>query len=183
MSMAQPGLLERLRQHGEQAAWERLVDLYSPHLFLWACRSGLPGAAAGELVRRVFDAVARKLPEFSSDWAGGFRAWMRLLAHEQRRELLQNRNPINASDTAVVPAAADALWGEEYLPLLLRTAIDVFQADLPAQEWKACQGLTMDGRPAADVARELAMPEAAVYGAEFRVLQRLRQELDGLLDP
>jgi hypothetical protein len=35
--------------------------------------------------------------------------------------------------------------------------------------------------PAADVARELAMPEGAVVQAKFRVLKRLREEAGELM--
>jgi DNA-directed RNA polymerase specialized sigma24 family protein len=37
-------------------------------------------------------------------------------------------------------------------------------------------------RPAAEVAAEMDLTSGAVYGARFRVLGRLRKELQGLLD-
>ena len=40
----------------------------------------------------------------------------------------------------------------------------------------------MQGRPAAEVARELGLSENAVYIARCRVLRRLRQELGGLVE-
>jgi RNA polymerase sigma-70 factor (ECF subfamily) len=40
----------------------------------------------------------------------------------------------------------------------------------------------VDGRPAADVARELGLTVNAVVKAKSRVLNRLRQEAAGLLD-
>jgi RNA polymerase sigma-70 factor (ECF subfamily) len=188
MSAAQPGLLQRVLQTGEQAAWGRLVELYSPHLFLWACRAGLQGTEAADLVRGVFATVAEKLPAFAVGRAGGFRASLRALAHAERRELLLKR-PVPAGRPAVlaeglppVPAAAEALWEAEYLPLLLKAAAGLMQPDFPPAEWKACWGVTVEGRPAAEVARELGGTVPDVYAAESRVLRRLRQELDGLLD-
>jgi RNA polymerase sigma-70 factor (ECF subfamily) len=178
-------LLQRLQHTGEQAAWVRLVDLYSPHLFLWACRAGLPGADAAELVRRVFATVARKLPEFRLGAPGGFRQWLRGLAHEQRGEILRERKTpasgVEANPDVVSPEA-DGLWGDEYLPLLLRSAIELYRMDFPPPEWQAFQALTLEGRPADVTAQALSMPAATVYAADSRVLQRLRQELDGLLD-
>jgi RNA polymerase sigma-70 factor (ECF subfamily) len=38
------------------------------------------------------------------------------------------------------------------------------------------------GRPAAEVAAELGIRIDSVYAAKSRVLRRLRQELDGLLE-
>lgn len=40
----------------------------------------------------------------------------------------------------------------------------------------------MENRSAADVAAELKLTPGAVRAAKFRVLTRLRTELDGLLD-
>jgi RNA polymerase sigma-70 factor (ECF subfamily) len=186
MSGSPTGLLQRLQQTGDAAAWGRLVDLYSAHLFLWACRAGLPGAEAADLVRDVFAAIAQKLPEYRTTSPGGFRAWLRTLAHARRRELLAKQKvPAGhaAPDAASpVPAVADDLWEGEYLPFLLRAAVELMQPEFPPSDWKACWGVAIEGRPAADVARELGLTVAAVYAAEARVLRRLRQELDGLLN-
>jgi RNA polymerase sigma-70 factor (ECF subfamily) len=40
----------------------------------------------------------------------------------------------------------------------------------------------VDSRSAAEVAAELGISEGAAYVAKCRVLRRLRQDLDGLLD-
>lgn len=47
---------------------------------------------------------------------------------------------------------------------------------------KAFQLFVVEGRPAKEVARTLAITTRAVYEAKARVLRRLRQELEGLLD-
>lgn len=180
MSVSQGSLLQRLRQSGDRAAWERLVDLYAGHLFLWACRAGLPGEDAAELVRGVFADVAAKLPQLH----GNFRPWLRDLAHARRKELLLKKVPAGAAAAEVpaVPVAAETLWEEDYLPSLLGPAVELFQGEFPPAEWKACWGVAVEGRPAADVARELGITPADVHIAEASVLRRLRLELAGLLD-
>lgn len=46
-SVDTPGsLLERLRQPGDEEAWQRFVRLYTPLLIHWAGRVGISGAAA-----------------------------------------------------------------------------------------------------------------------------------------
>ena len=42
--------------------------------------------------------------------------------------------------------------------------------------------IVVEGRAPADVARELGITLAAAYAAKSRVLHRLRQELEGMLD-
>jgi RNA polymerase sigma-70 factor (ECF subfamily) len=56
------------------------------------------------------------------------------------------------------------------------------QAEFDERTWKACWQQTVEGRRAADVARDLDMTVNMVYLAKSRVLARLRQELEGLLD-
>ncbi len=56
------------------------------------------------------------------------------------------------------------------------------QAEFPSRMWKACWEHLVHDRPAADVAAELGIAVGTVYVAKARVLGRLRQELDGLLD-
>jgi RNA polymerase sigma-70 factor (ECF subfamily) len=187
MNAPSDSLLQRSRQPGEQAAWERLVDLYTPLLYFWACRAGLQGPEAADLVRAVFAAVGQKLPELPPG-STGFRLWLRALAVGQRRELLQKRalhvgKPgTPAAEPPPIPAAADAMWEAEYLPFLLGRAVELLQGEFAAAEWKAWQALTVDGWPAAEVARELNLSLTAVYTAEAHVMRRLRRELDGLLD-
>jgi RNA polymerase sigma-70 factor (ECF subfamily) len=56
------------------------------------------------------------------------------------------------------------------------------QGDFQPVTWQAFWEHGARGRPAAEVASQLGLTLAAVYGAKFRVLARLRQELQGLLD-
>jgi RNA polymerase sigma-70 factor (ECF subfamily) len=48
--------------------------------------------------------------------------------------------------------------------------------------WQACWEFVVRDRPAAAVAAELGITVNAVYLAKSRVLRRLREELQGLLD-
>jgi RNA polymerase sigma-70 factor (ECF subfamily) len=180
MSDSLPGLLERLQQTGEQAAWERLVDMHAALLFLWGCRAGLQGPEAADLARDVLAAAASQLPLFRAGQPGGFHGWLRGLAHSQRRAVLAKRQP--PAPATAVPDAADALLGSEYVPFILGHAVEFLKAEFPAGDWKAFWGLTVEGRPAADLARELGQSVAAVYSADARVVRRVRQELAGLVE-
>ena len=56
------------------------------------------------------------------------------------------------------------------------------RADFDDTTWKACWETVVAERPAAEVAAELGLTVGAVYAARFRVLKRLRRNLQGLLD-
>src|SRR5207248_2374355 len=67
MSQTPVSLLERLRRPGEEAAWMRFVELYTPLLYYWGRRAGLQEPDAADLVQDVLTLLVRKLPEFTYD--------------------------------------------------------------------------------------------------------------------
>ena len=85
-------------------------------------------------------------------------------------------------DTAAAPDPFDSLIETEYRQQLAMRALELMQADFQPATWKACWEHAACGRPAAEVAAELGLTVNAVYLATSRVLRRLRQELEGLLD-
>ncbi|MCE9566392.1 MAG: hypothetical protein K8U57_30580 [Planctomycetes bacterium] len=61
--------------------------------------------------------------------------------------------------------------------------IGVLQADFDPRIWQAFWAFAVEGRPAADIAKELGVAVDWVYrAARLHVLPRLRRELDGFLD-
>ena len=79
-------LLERLRQPADPAAWSRFVELYTPLLYGWARRVGLPEQDAADLVQDVFVQLVRKLPDFTYDRHKTFRGWLRAVTLNKWRE-------------------------------------------------------------------------------------------------
>ena len=69
-----PTLLERLRTTTDEAAWRRLVQLYTPLLFTWARRCGESEHDAADLVQEVFAVLVQTLPAFRYDRTDKLRA-------------------------------------------------------------------------------------------------------------
>jgi len=183
-----PTLLERLRRPGEEAAWARFVELYTPLLYYWACRAGLQQADAADLVQDVLTTLVRKLPEFSYDRQRSFRGWLRAVALNRWRDQRRRRA---ARPAQVSPRALDELLGArnedpfgevEYRRELVARALQLIAGEFRPATWKAWSEHVLAGRPASEVAAELGVSEGAIYTAKSRVLARLRRELDGLLD-
>jgi len=188
MNTTPVSLLERLRRPGEPEAWERFVQLYTPLLYYWARRVGLQTQDAADLVQDVFAVLVQKLPEFTYDEHKSFRAWLRTVTLNKWRDRCKHRatariagNEAALSELAS-PDETAAFEEAEYRQHLVSHALQVMQADFQPATWKACWEYVVADRPAADVARELAITVNAVYLAKARVLARLRQELQGLLD-
>jgi RNA polymerase sigma-70 factor (ECF subfamily) len=181
-------LLKRLRQPAEQDAWARFVQLYTPLLFYWARRLGLGEPDAADLVQDVFTTLVQKLPEFRYDPHRGFRNWLRTVTLNKWRDRARRRVPVAVGgDPAALaelaaPEDSDAFGEAEYRQQLVNRALQQMQAEFAPRTWKACWEHVVTGRPAAEVAAELGISVGAVYVAKSRVMCRLRQELEGLLD-
>ena len=185
MSSTPASLLQRLRQSADPEAWRRFVRLYTPLLHYWAQRTGLAGQDADDLVQDVFTVLVKELPRFDYDPRKSFRGWLRTVAvnrwHASRRLKQVPSQPLDTIDPAD-PAAdpGELLASAEFQQLVYRRALELMQTDFPATTWTACKALVVDGRSAAEVARELGLSVGAVHAARFRVLARLREELAGL---
>lgn len=186
MTPTPASLLERLRQPNAAAAWERLVLLYTPLIYSWVRRFGLQEPDAADLVQDVFVTLVQTLPTFVYDRRKRFRAWLHTVTLNKLREQHRKRSraPV-PSDLArweeQLAAEGERFWEVEYRQQLMQRALTVMSRDFQPATWKAFWEQTVEGRPAAEVAAELGLTLGAVYAAKFRVLGRLRQELDGLL--
>jgi RNA polymerase sigma-70 factor (ECF subfamily) len=183
MNTTPVSLLKRLRRPGEQAAWDRFVELYTPLLYYWARRMGLQEPDAADLVQEVFTLLVQKLPRFAYDEQRSFRGWLRKVTVNKWREK-QRRAEAAAGPLPerAGPDAAEAFWEAEYRGHLVRRALEVMQSEFQPSTWKACWETAVEGRPAAAVAAELGLSVGAVRAAKFRVLSRLCEELEGLLE-
>lgn len=186
--MRTPGsLLERLRQPFDAEAWGRFVSLYTPLIHSWARRVGLQEEDALDLVQNVFVTLLRVLPTFEYDRDRSFRRWLRTVTlNSWRNDRKRKTNRVlrgagNASQ-APGPDELQTAWDAEYQQHLVARALTVMRTDFRESTWKACWEMVVSERPAADIAAELGMTPGAVYAAKVRVLNRLREELDGLLD-
>jgi RNA polymerase sigma-70 factor (ECF subfamily) len=181
-------LLQRLRRPGQEQAWQRFTELYTPLLYYWARHLGLQPQDASDLVQEVFTLLVRKLPEFSYDRHKSFRNWLRTVTFNKWRDLQRRRadRPLASNDAALqqlaAPDNADLLGETEYRQMLIRRALQIMQDEFQPATWRACWEYVVEERPAAEVAAKLGVSVGTVYVAKSRVLSRLRQELSGLLD-
>lgn len=179
-------LLRRLRQPGDADAWACFARLYTPLLFAWARRAGLDEADAADLVQDVFVVLVRALPEFRYKPGGSFRAWLRTILLNKWREQRRRRALATAQgypvEEVAAPPADDPLDDPASRAELVRRALEPLRDEFAPTTWKAFHETVLGNRAPREVAAELGVSLNAVYIARSRVLQRLRQELDGLIE-
>lgn len=181
-------LLERVRQAADQEAWRRFVQLYAPLMYAWARGTGLQVQDAADLVQDVFAVLVQRLPAFHYDRQGSFRAWLRTVLLNKWRENHRRRvpaplDPAHGKLTELESPQDSGELGEgAHRRHHVRRVLELIENDFQPATWRAWREFVIAGRTAVDVAAELGLSVHAVYLAKARVLRRLRQELDGLLD-
>jgi RNA polymerase sigma-70 factor, ECF subfamily len=182
-------LLVRLQQEdAAPEAWARFTQLYAPLLFHWAKRLGLAASDAEDFVQDLLLHLLDKLDRFEHRGAGSFRGWLRQVATNKARERCRKRAAPAASGgtdhlrSFADDSADDPFWEVDYRRHLVARALEIMQAEFAPATWQACWQRVLEDRPAAEVAANLGLSEAAVYVYTGRVLRRLREELSGLLD-
>jgi RNA polymerase sigma-70 factor, ECF subfamily len=185
-------LLERARAR-DQAAWSRLVDLYGPLLHRWCLGAGLQPADAADVTQEVFAVVARSIDGFRHDRPGDtFRGWLYSITRNKIRDRLRKAETpgIGGTDAQRRLASVPAEDADPEPPAdpegeraLYMQAIEMIRGEFEPMSWQAFWKVTVDGRSAADVAAELGMSRNAVYLARSRILGRLREEFNGLVNP
>jgi RNA polymerase sigma-70 factor, ECF subfamily len=178
-------LLERLRLPTAQEDWVRFVRLYTPLLYHWACRLGLQEQDSADLVQDVLTLLVQKLPDFHYDQQKSFRAWLRTVMlnrwrNERRKRVVQ----VLGAAVEELPEAEpmDNLEESEYRHYIVGRALELMQAEFQPITWQAFWRHMVLGESPAEVAQMLNIRIDSVYAAKSRVLRRLRQELNGLLE-
>lgn len=191
MSSTPRTLLDRLRHphssEDQARDWSRFVDLYAPLLYTWALRQTRDEADAADLVQEVFLRLLRELPKFRYDPQKSFRAWLYTIVRHCWVDRQRRQAPVVGLEHAIQEMSdgvdpAHMLAEEEEQHFLIRRALELMERDFQPTSWHACWATVVEGRPAADVARELKITPAAVYAATARVLRRLREEMGDFLD-
>jgi RNA polymerase sigma factor (sigma-70 family) len=187
-------LLDRLKQPQPDAAdWRRLHDLYQPLIRQWLARISGLGDEADDLAQEVLVVVVRELPKFERRREGSFRAWLRQIMVNRVRTFrkLQQRRPRTGLDSdgedflaRLEDPASDLSrqWDREHDRHVFQKLLDTVRGDFEQATWEAFQRFAVEGRPAAQVAKELGVSENAVLQAKSHILKRLRAEAGDFLD-
>ena len=181
-------------QTGETDAWKDLTDLYRPLILGWLNRQGVPARDLEDLSQEVLLSVVKHLPSFQhSGNRGAFRTWLRTIVCRRAADYwraidgdTQARGGSGAA--AALQAIADPAselnrqWDEEHDRYVVHCLLDRVEEEFEPITLQAFRRLALDDVSGAEAARELGLSVAAVYVAKSRVLARIRQEAERLID-
>jgi RNA polymerase sigma-70 factor (ECF subfamily) len=193
VNVTRPSLLIRAID-GDQSAWGDLLTLYRPLVVGCLRRQAVADSEVADLVQEIFLAVYRGLPSFNHGGRqGSFRSWLRAIARNHSCDYW--RSPARRSSTTGNDKADEALrqledpasslwqfWDEEHDRHVLRCLLEMMQIEFEPATMKAFRRMALEGASGAEAAGELGLSVGAVYTARSRVLNRLREVADGLID-
>jgi RNA polymerase sigma-70 factor (ECF subfamily) len=186
-------LLERLRTAPDEATWRRLDDLYRPLIRRWLRRDPSLGEEAEDLVQEVMGVLIRELPDFQRQRNGSFRRWLRTITVHRLSAFYRSRknrpvalaSPLEESplmQLADPNSELGRVWDREHDRYVLNRLMELVAPLFEPATLAAFRRVAVDGIAPAAAAAELGVSLNAVLIAKSRVLSRLRQEAEGLID-
>jgi RNA polymerase sigma factor (sigma-70 family) len=194
MTTTHLSLLQRARDSGDEEAWQRLVEVYSPLLRQWLQQYQVQAADAEDLLQEVLQVVLRELPDLQTGQRpGAFRNWLRKVLVNRLRNYWRQRDyrPVVKGGSSVLEqlnqledetSELSRVWSEEHDQLVMARVLELVRPRFQEKTWEAFRRQMFLGERADAVAVALDMPISSVYVARSRVLSALRQESQGLLD-
>lgn len=187
-------LIDRVKKNDPQA-WERFTSIYTPLVYTWGRRQGLSQHDAGDLVQDVFTRVFQYIQTFDPE---SFRGWLWTVTRNQIHKMTGknpsdllapggshayeklNQLPADGESSIVSLLETDqAPWDRpENKALVVSRVLDTIRSDFTETTWKAFWRTTVENSNSREVAEELGMTSVAVRHAKFRVLSRLKEELE-----
>ncbi|MEZ6130052.1 MAG: sigma-70 family RNA polymerase sigma factor [Planctomycetaceae bacterium] len=183
-----PGLILRLSNPQDDAAWEEFVVLYRPVIIRLAIVRGLQPVDAEDVAQQVLMSVARSVPDWQHDPARGqFRTWLHRVVRNAVTNVLSRQVPDRAAGGTsalmlINRRPADDSTDEEVLLLewrreAFRWAVDRVRDEFRPATWEAFWLTAVDGVSAAEVARKTGRTVGAVYVARCRVMSRIQEKV------
>jgi len=181
-------LLIRLRDLGDQQAWEEFHARYAPMIGGW-CRRWFP-RETDDMVQEVLLLLAKSLRDFEYDPSKGrFRGYLKTVTHRLMADLKARpaRTPVFGDEEMLNEIEADGDLEERLAAMfdleLLDQAKERVRGRVEERTWSAYVETAERWRKPAEVARELGMKVGAVFQAKYSVITQLRREIQILEGP
>ena len=172
---------------GDEAAWQRMVQIYGPLVYTWLRRSGLKSNDAADLVQETFLALVTKLSKFEpTEQGSSFRGWLWTVAKNKMLDRYRRKEASYVGGTAnlqmlqhleaSLPQIEDPTHEVSDRAAVVARALEIMRAHFEPKTWQAFWRTAVDGVSPDRVADELGISRWTVYKSRARVLQRLRRE-------
>ena len=172
-----------------EAAWQRLFDLYAGFVFSIARSKGLREEDADDVVQVVFSDLARNLPTFQYDRAKGkFRSYLTGLVHWRVMDKLKAGKrdaDLKASfwEEAKAAATEDGGFSErEWQAAAMEEALRRIKPDVRPEHYAAFVASTVEGQDTETVMKLYGLTRDNLYQIRTRLTAKLREAVAKILE-
>jgi RNA polymerase sigma-70 factor (ECF subfamily) len=156
-------------------------------------KQGLQEADAADLTQEVLGAVAGSIKRLEYDsQRGTFHGWLFTIVRRRLADWRKGtaQRVLGSGDSAVreileQSAAPDGLeqeWQAQWEQRLVTWACEQVRLTVSANTWQAFWRTAIDGQTGKKVAADLGLTVAAVYNARSRIVTRLRELIQSVLE-
>lgn len=183
-------VLRAVADTANEAAWQRLFDLYAGFVFSIARSKGLRSEDADDIVQVVFADLARNLPTFQYDRAKGkFRSYLTGLVHWRIMDRLKSGKrdaDLKAAfweEAKAAASSADEDFAErEWQAAAMEEALRRIRPDVRPEHYAAFVASAVEGQDAESVMRLYGLSHDNLYQIRKRLTMKLREAVAAVLD-
>ena len=187
-------LLESLKDHEDQLAWQQMHDIYLPLVRKWLIRFNAPTSEVDDLAQTIMSVVIRRLPDFThAGRTGAFRTWLRTITRNCLLEFWR-KNKLTPTATGKTSfqenldqlsreqSELSQVWNREYEEHVVASLLKSIQSEFRPKTWESFRLFVMEDKSAKQVAGILNVTVNSVFIAKSRVMSRLRVVGKNLID-
>ena len=172
-----------------EAAWQRLFDLYAGFVFSIARSKGLKPEDADDIVQMVFTDLARNLPTFKYDRTKGkFRSYLAGLVHWRvmdrlkagKRDSELKANFLEEAQSFASPKD-DGFAEREWQAAALEEALRRIKPDVRPEHYAAFVASAVEGQDTEAVMRLYGLSRDNLYQIRTRLTAKLRETTAAVL--
>ncbi len=180
-------LILRLPDANDVAAWNELIDIYSPLIRRLAFAQGMQLADADDLTQEVFASIAQSVTRWlDRPDRGPFRAWLLTIARNAAVNHLTRRGtkPLAAGGGEAEPIFAESpappsevtdFFDLEYRREVFRWAAAQVKGQVAMATWSAFWLTQIDGKSVAETSRQIGVSIGTIYVSRSRVMKRIKE--------
>ena len=184
-NLTRQSLLLKLRDQGDDAAWEEFTGIYRPYLYRVTEGLGVAAHEREDVIQDVMLMAWKQLPGFDYDrQRGKFRGWLCTVTRRRVIALRKTKSrregdgyaPLSGLETLAIEPEVEALSEREWQRHVSEMAWERISERFEDNVLAAFRALA-EGRKGEDVAAELGLSPNSVYVYKKRVLAALHKEI------
>ncbi len=185
-------LLGLLSQQDSEDSWQLFVAIYRPFILKCLAARHVPASDVDDLCQETLAQVFQGLCRFQHNGRpGAFRNWLVTIISQRVWTYFQNAERRRAVTRAARHSASinfhscqnelDQRWQREHDRHLVEKLLELVRCEFSATSWQAFRLVVLEGTTPTEAAEQLAISVNAVLIAKSRILGRLKQIGEGMI--